>query len=218
MLGLTFSSKLDQGSYIISIAKTASKKIGTLIHSVKFLSPEIDLYLCKSALCPCMKYCCHIWAGAPSFCQISYKNGYSGLSVLHLLSLWNPWLIVKMQLPEGFSVFATLVDFHLNWLNLFYFFFLEGGLLVILIDCIIFLSPFLDATRMSMSTVSFCAQLDSAILCLQNALPAIQMVLSLELTDTNYRFFLKRLLVIDYQLQVLSKEITHILFLYFFFL
>ena len=31
MLGLTFSSKLDWGSYIISIAKTASKKIGTLI-------------------------------------------------------------------------------------------------------------------------------------------------------------------------------------------
>ena len=40
MLGLTFSTKLDWGSYIISIAKTASKKIGALIHSVKFLSPE----------------------------------------------------------------------------------------------------------------------------------------------------------------------------------
>ena len=30
MLGLTFSSKLDWGSYIISIAKTASKKIAAL--------------------------------------------------------------------------------------------------------------------------------------------------------------------------------------------
>ena len=39
MLGLTFSSKLDWGSYIISIAKTASKKIGALICSMKFLSP-----------------------------------------------------------------------------------------------------------------------------------------------------------------------------------
>ena len=38
MLGLTFSSKLDWGSYIISIAKTVSKKIGALIRSVKFLS------------------------------------------------------------------------------------------------------------------------------------------------------------------------------------
>ena len=29
MLGLTFSSKLDWGSYIISIAKSASKKSGS---------------------------------------------------------------------------------------------------------------------------------------------------------------------------------------------
>ena len=66
MLGLTFSSKLDWGSYIISIAKTASKKIGALICSMKFLSPEVALYLCKSTRCPCMEYCCHIWAGASS--------------------------------------------------------------------------------------------------------------------------------------------------------
>ena len=65
MLGLTFSSKLDWGSYIISIAKTASKKIGTLIHSMKFLSPEVAVYLYKSTIHPCMKYCCHVWAGAP---------------------------------------------------------------------------------------------------------------------------------------------------------
>ena len=38
MLGLTFSSKLDWDSYIISIGKTASEKIGALTHSVKFLS------------------------------------------------------------------------------------------------------------------------------------------------------------------------------------
>ena len=66
MLGLTFSSKLNWGSYIISIAKTASKKIGALIRSVKFLSPEVALYLFKSTICPCIEYCCHILAGAPS--------------------------------------------------------------------------------------------------------------------------------------------------------
>ena len=60
MLGLTISSKLDWGSYIISIAKTASKKIGALIHSMKFLSPEVALYLYKSTIRPCMEYCCHI--------------------------------------------------------------------------------------------------------------------------------------------------------------
>ena len=45
MLGLTFSSKLDWGSYIISIAKITSKKIGALIRSIKFHSPEVALYL-----------------------------------------------------------------------------------------------------------------------------------------------------------------------------
>ena len=66
VLGLTFSSKLGWGSYIISIAKTASKKIGTLIHSMKFLSPEVALYCYKSTICLCMEYCCQVWAGAPS--------------------------------------------------------------------------------------------------------------------------------------------------------
>ena len=45
MLELTFSSKLDSGSYIISIAKTASEKIGALICSTKFLSLEVAVNL-----------------------------------------------------------------------------------------------------------------------------------------------------------------------------
>ena len=64
MLGLTFSSKLDWDSYIISIGKTASEKIGALTHSMKFLSPEVALYLYKPTICPCMGYCCYVWAGA----------------------------------------------------------------------------------------------------------------------------------------------------------
>ena len=47
LLGLTFFSKLDWGSYITSIAKTASKKIGALICSMMFLSPEAALYFIK---------------------------------------------------------------------------------------------------------------------------------------------------------------------------
>ena len=66
MLRLTFSSKLDWGSYIVSIAKTASKKIGALISSMKFLSPEVALYLYKSTIRSCMEYCCDVWAGGPS--------------------------------------------------------------------------------------------------------------------------------------------------------
>ena len=66
MLGFSFSSKLNWGSYIISITKTASKKIGALIRSMKFLSPEVVLYLYKSTIHSCMEYCCHVWVGVPS--------------------------------------------------------------------------------------------------------------------------------------------------------
>ena len=63
---LTFSSKLDWGSYIVSIGKTASKKIEALICSMKFVSPEVVLYLYKFTILSCMEYCCLVWAGAPS--------------------------------------------------------------------------------------------------------------------------------------------------------
>ena len=50
MLGLTFFCKLDWDCYIVSIAKTASKKIGALICSMNFFSPEVALYLYKSTI------------------------------------------------------------------------------------------------------------------------------------------------------------------------
>ena len=114
MLGLTFSSKLDWGSYIISIAKTASKKIEALIHSMKFLSPEVALYLYESAICTC----------APS-CYLELlkqicKNEYVGLSVLHFLLLLNPWLIIEMWPAKVFSIGITLVDALRKWLNWFH--------------------------------------------------------------------------------------------------
>ena len=94
MLGLTFSSKLDWGSYIISFAKTASKKIWALICSMKFLSPEVNLPYG------------HRWntvviSGAVLLvanwnCYIRYKNGYAGLLAFPLLPILNPWLIVEM--------------------------------------------------------------------------------------------------------------------------
>ena len=64
MSGLTFFSKLDWDSNIISIAKTASKKIGDLIRSMKFLSSEVALYRYKSNIHPCREHCCQVSAGA----------------------------------------------------------------------------------------------------------------------------------------------------------
>ena len=64
LLGVSFTSKLDWDSYIISLAKAPSKKIGALLHSVKFLSPELVFYLYKSTIRPFIEYCCHVWSGA----------------------------------------------------------------------------------------------------------------------------------------------------------
>ena len=156
MLGLTFCSKLDWGSYIISTTKTACKKIGALINSMKFLSPEVALYLYKSTIHACMKYCVHIWAGAP----ICYLELLDKLQK-RICRIVGPSLAASLE-PlahhrnvASLSLFysITLVDVLQNWLNWFHFLFLEEGLLVILIDCMIFLSAFLDVTRMSMSTV-----------------------------------------------------------------
>ena len=84
-------------SYIISIAKTASKKIGSLIRSMMVVSPEVALYLYKSMIWTSMEYCCHVWAGALSYI----------LELLEKLQKWicrsvgpsflNPWLIFEMQ-------------------------------------------------------------------------------------------------------------------------
>ena len=88
MLGLTFSSKLDWGSSIISIAKTASNKISFM----KLHSPEVALYL--SINLPHG----HSWntvvmtglvllVATPN-CLISYKNEFIGNFVpSHIASL-----------------------------------------------------------------------------------------------------------------------------------
>ena len=80
------------GTYIVSIAKTALKKIGALIHSVKLFSPELTLYLYKSTIRPCMECYCHIWAGTPS-CY---------LELLDKLLKWICW--------TGGHSFATSLD------------------------------------------------------------------------------------------------------------
>ena len=86
MLWLTFSSKLDWGSYIISIAETASKKIGALIRSRSFFLPR---FLCIPTNLPYDHACNTVVVSGlvllvPSW--VSYKNGYAGVLVLYLLS------------------------------------------------------------------------------------------------------------------------------------
>ena len=61
MQELSFASKLDWGYYIVS--KTAFKKIGALIHSMKFLSHEFVFISINLAL----DLAWNVWAGATSY-------------------------------------------------------------------------------------------------------------------------------------------------------
>ena len=92
------------GSYIIFIAKTASKKIEALIRSMKSLSPEVGLCLYKSAILLCMEYCCHFWADVTS-CYLELSNklqkricGTAGPSLTTFLELLLLFLFLLVQL------------------------------------------------------------------------------------------------------------------------
>ena len=64
-------------------------------------------------------------------CGISYKNGHAGPSLAASLEA----LAHRSQLKSFLYIGITLVDVYLNWLNWFHVLILGGGLLVILIDC-----------------------------------------------------------------------------------
>ena len=140
MFGLLFSSKLDWGSYIIFVCRTVSKKIRSLICSIKFLFSEDALFLYKSTIQPYLEYCCHVWAGAPScFLEMLVK-------LQKRICRTVGWSFASSSWPLGhrlnaasliLSIGIILVDIYLNWLNLFHFLILARGLLVIL-DCLIF--------------------------------------------------------------------------------
>ena len=135
ILRLSYSSKLDCGSYITSIVKTVSDKIGVLIRSMTFFPPEVGLVSLNlpyglewnAVVMPGLVLLAATWK-----CKISYKNEYLGLFFLHLQLLWNTWAIVEMQLAYVFPVGISLVDVCLNWLNWFHFLILVEDLLVIL--------------------------------------------------------------------------------------
>ena len=172
MLGLNFPSTLEWGSYITSIAKTASKKIGTLIHFIKFLSPEFALYHYKRSIRPCMDNCYDVWAGAPScyfkllgtqqkrICRTSGSSLATSLEPLaHRRNVASSSLFYKYYFGRCSSELAQLILPFSQGRSTRYS---DRSH-----DFLIFL--ILHVTKMSVSTVSFLAQLDSRILCLWNA-------------------------------------------------
>ena len=126
---------------------------------MKFLSPEVAMYLYKFTIQPCMEYCYHVWAGAlldklqKQICRTAgplllepSTHHRNVASLFFFLSLFYRYYFGRCS-PK----LAQLISLPYS-----------RGLLSILIESMIFLSPLLDVTRMSMSTVSFLTQLDSA--------------------------------------------------------
>ena len=73
MLEPSCSSKLDWGTYIVFIAKIASKKIAAFVHSMKRLSPNVAFYLDNSATRSCGEYCCQVWIGPDMLGEIQSR-------------------------------------------------------------------------------------------------------------------------------------------------
>ena len=132
------------------------RKNHLLICSMKLLSSEFVLYLYKSAIHPSMEYCCHVWAGAPNcylelldklqkrICRTVGPSLAASLEPLaHRQNVASLSLFYRYCFGRCSSELAQLVSL-----------FLVGGLLVILIDCMIFLSLFLEVTRMDCRAVS----------------------------------------------------------------
>ena len=94
LITIAFSSKLDWGSYIISIGKTAFKKIGALIHSVKFLSAEVALspllgiitQTTKTNMQDCWSFtCCFSGIFGPSLKYGQLKSYSIGITLVDVL-------------------------------------------------------------------------------------------------------------------------------------
>ena len=103
------------------LLKTASMKIGALIHFVKFLSREVALYLYKSTIRTCMEYCCHIWDGAPS-CYLELLDNLQK----RMCRTVGPSCAASLKCGKLKSFlynyyFGTCIQ---NWLNWSHFFFL----------------------------------------------------------------------------------------------
>ena len=154
ILGLPFFSQMDLDFYIGSFAKTASKKNGIFIRSTKFFFfffLKVVLYHSKSAIRPCLKYCCRVWVdGLSYYLDILDKLQDSSCNDSQVCKT-HPAMISSLSLLFKLTDLVPLP--YSSGRSTRY-------------SNSLFLSQFLDVIRIYMSTVSFLAQLDSVIMCL----------------------------------------------------
>ena len=118
-----------------------------IYRTLQLLPCEVLLYLHKSTTLSCIEYCCHVWAGAPS-CYLEMLNQLQ--KWVFRTTLAHHRNVGRLSLFHRYY-FAPCSYERLNWL---YYLILMEDRLVILIECMNFLSPFLDVIRISMSAVS----------------------------------------------------------------
>ena len=138
--------------------KLPPRKLELIIPSMKIFPLEAALYVHESTVQPCMGYCCHAWAVACN-CYLELLNklqkwrcrnvgpllAASFEPIAHCQNVASLRLLYRYYFDRCSSELAELVPPLI----------LERDLLVILIDCIIFPSQFLDVRKMSMATVFF---------------------------------------------------------------
>nr|CAI5829969.1 unnamed protein product [Callosobruchus analis] len=65
LLGINISGNMSWHDHVVSIAKTASRKLGVLFRCRKLYTPEQLLLLYRAQIRPSLEYCSHVWSCAP---------------------------------------------------------------------------------------------------------------------------------------------------------
>ena len=151
ILGLPFFSQMDL-DFLAPLLKLPPRKMESLfVPRSFFFFFEAALYHSKSAMRPCLKYCCRVWVGALSYyldildkLQDSSYND-SQVCKTHPAMISNLSLLFKLTdlIPLPYSSGRSTRYSHS-----------------------LFLPQLLDVIKIYMSTISFLAQLDSVIMCL----------------------------------------------------
>ena len=139
------------------------------IRSMKFLFPEVALFLNKSTIRPCIEYCFHIWAGVPScflelldklqkriYRTVGHSLATSREPLAHCQNVCSLSLFYRYYFSRCSSGLAQLVPLPYSRGSSTRYSDRLYNFSVIIPICY----------KMSMSTVSFIRQLDSGILCL----------------------------------------------------
>ena len=129
-------------------------------------SPDIQCILKISPLCHTLSKALDLSKKTP---LTSQESGRSETWLMFTGNIiFSRIFTTDRQTRNGYILLVIIIGNHLffsrfiDWSNIWFFL----CKFVILIDCINFLSQFLDVTRMSMSAVSFLVQVDSGIFCL----------------------------------------------------